>query len=573
MVTPPTTTTVAAAGPAVTQRIYYEGEEGIMPGLQEEEEDDDGVPNTGNNGPLNSTEEDQQHRVPQSNGGDVGYGDERQPYCSTNSLLEVGGRQSPSTLATTLSSPRTSSSLSSSLTSSGTSAPSMASSATAAAAARRDQQRHLLESMSAHAYIMPPSTTSSQPRSSSSTAISEFDATPPATTSNTTTTTTSPPIHLLSMTPTAIQESRILSSTVEPAAASQQDRRQRQIAPPESYRLQKGNAKLQQRQQPSSRRHAIEQPRPGAYLVSGMSRASGGGRIPTTSVPAIVANDYPITVDGNTIDEQAPARGGRSSKRMKRSSHGTTILRSKHRFITAKIFSAVIVVIIVTVVVVATLAMKNKRRTKDGPTSDNSDLALFAHESYEFNQIRTILLEKYYKPYGRYYPELTINSMWLDRNSPQYKALYWLAYVDDKNQTTTTTLVSSSATTTTTSRSGTGTGEESSIRYMEHRLVQRYALAVLYYSTSTTINTNQSDEYYWYRSYQFLTPNHHECDWTRTSKSPRTTNSMVTDIVEQAKYQRGVICRTTHNTTDSRSVVGIVLGKYKNSDDLGKTIE
>lgn len=79
----------------------------------------------------------------------------------------------------------------------------------------------------------------------------------------------------------------------------------------------------------------------------------------------------------------------------------------------------------------------------------------------------------------------TDQSVWEDPESPQVKALYWLVQEDLEWQ------------------------QEEDVTLQYQRLETRYALAVLYYSTTSTTTSN------WFDRLGFMDPSKHECLWNK----------------------------------------------------------
>jgi hypothetical protein len=118
--------------------------------------------------------------------------------------------------------------------------------------------------------------------------------------------------------------------------------------------------------------------------------------------------------------------------------------------------------------------------------------------------------------------------VWDNPRSPQRHALEWLV----SNDTITRSLLSSTtlsedSTPTIAAKTETNTATTTTTTTIS-RIQTRYALAVLYFSTTITQKTttttttdttkNNDQSSFWTETFGFLDPHHHECEWTNSDR-------------------------------------------------------
>ena len=153
----------------------------------------------------------------------------------------------------------------------------------------------------------------------------------------------------------------------------------------------------------------------------------------------------------------------------------------------------VLVLIIVVVVPVAVVLGGGSNGTNggDGDSDSNTDTTPILNNNININVVWTRqLIERIVVPAVSYPETLT------DPNSPQSRAVHWLTTADDGGGNGAAAIIIADTT------------NEAEARAEAHRRVrQRYALAVLYYSTGG------GDDGTWKEQYGFLDAARHECEW------------------------------------------------------------
>ena len=159
----------------------------------------------------------------------------------------------------------------------------------------------------------------------------------------------------------------------------------------------------------------------------------------------------------------------------------------------------------------------------------------------KFNDFRAIVLQHMTGIYGGADSNQQLESLLDDTSSPQHQALRWMATehydipLDLEDEDDVVHPGSSS-----------GSNSTASISY-QYRVVQRYALAVMYYS--------MKGDTQWFDSFLFMSPVH-ECDWISDVRT--------SELDDEGKYRpRGIICDDLPNNDSA--------GSDKEDDHLDST--
>ena len=307
----------------------------------------------------------------------------------------------------------------------------------------------------------------------------------------------------LSMTPTALYQN---NEVVQRTVLMHQHR-----PPPFSYRLQSFARK--EREQAKQRRRQREQPldlRPGAYQVE----PDGTNDDPNNSVglnrhSRNRCNDTTQDGDSSLSAEQREEEPEQQQEEQQQqhillNDNSTGYNKLLLRFGLTNLVVAMILVVVFLVV------------------GSNDDSA-----GDQKKAIRSIIENSFVSTYYNI-------SVLDDPTTPQYKALQWILHVDYADR------------------------KYIQYDYEELHISQRYALAVLYYSTTITHNGNVTDS--WYDHMSFLSRKIHECEWGRSwGGSNSNSNSLLVQPQSSsfvAERFPGIICDSDTNN----EVTGIYLG-------------
>ena len=182
---------------------------------------------------------------------------------------------------------------------------------------------------------------------------------------------------------------------------------------------------------------------------------------------------------------------------------------------------AVGILVVVAVVVISLVVMTGKNKASDTNNDQGEHYA-------EYLQLRLELQSKL--AYLSSDPEVVFN----DPNTPQSMAIQWLIQND--------TTFSSMNVTTEDNNNVFNFDDENEEQHERRRLVTRYSLAVLYYSTMVKETTKP-------KLNDFLSPTLHECNWTRAVETTTTTTATTTPSI--------IVCDS------SSQIIEINLGKNK----------
>ena len=371
--------------------------------------------------------------------------------------------------------------------------------------------------------------------------------------------------NILSMTPTALSRETSRSQSQQTTITMSQ-----QTPPPLMYRIRTFVSKQQQQQNQirnqgqQRRRDSIDKKRlpdakhgggkikqqsqnhqqpndqqvinPGAFAVQGMG---GSDLPPQMPFGTVNTSSDPNLMSCATIDLPHALPTGNDS--MNATPFCTPESSSRNRFLIPAMILCLIIVIIVAAVVVTLVA--NGSNDNGNELSHNG--GLLDDPAIRSQVLRAMLEESLYAS-DKEEGDASINrggfALFDNTTSPQYKALDFLAK-ENYYEILPLRMPSSLR------MEGTLQREEVADEEQISRLIQRYVLAVLYFSMYDDISG-------WKESFLFTVPIH-ECDWTSSQSSSATFST------EDDDQRRGVICDTIDIEDRQRRVVtGIVMSKF-----------